>query len=118
MNESVRQIFSSHLRYLLARKGKTQADIARVLNVSTATVSGWCNGAKFPRADMIDRLADYLGVRMSVLVEESGLEVLSREEENRLLLDAYHAADPSIQAAVRKLLDIPEQKKADEQSAI
>lgn len=118
MDANVRDIFASHLLYLLEHQGKTQIDMARDLNVATGTVSSWVNGKKFPRVDVMQRIADYLGVRMSTLVEENGLEVLLQEEDDHRILSAYHAADPSLQAAVRKLLDLPDfEKKGISQSA-
>ncbi len=113
MNSNVREIFYSHLGYLLAYSGKSQNDVARDLGVATGTVSSWVNGQKFPRADMVQKLSDYLGVRMSVLMEENGLDAFLREESDRELLNAYHAADPSIRSAVRKLLDLPSEEQKD-----
>ena len=104
---NVRETFSNHLSFLLLRLGKSQIDMARDLDVATGTVSSWVNGQKFPRADAIQRIADYLHVRMSTLVEENGLEIYLKEESDKQLLDAFHAADPAIQAAVLKLLDLP-----------
>lgn len=111
MNTNVRDIFANHLLYLLEHQGKSQTDMARDLGVATGTVSSWVNGQKFPRADAIERIAFYFGCRMSTLLEENGLEVYLKEEEDGQLLAAYHAADPALQAAVRKLLDIPETKE-------
>ena len=119
MNTKVRDIFANHLLYLLERQGKTQMDMARDLDVSTGTVSSWVNGQKFPRADAIERIAFYLGCRMSTLLEENGLEVYLKDEDDGRLLSAYHSADPAIQSAVRKLLDLPETKDdASSQSVI
>lgn len=117
MSGNVRTIFAEHLSYLLTYKGKTQLDMARDLNVATGTVSSWVNGQKFPRADMIVRIADYLGVRMSTLIEKNGLKDYLRQQDDHKLLAAYHSADPSIRAAVRKLLDLPE-KGVSEQPTI
>ena len=111
MAANVRDIFSSHLGFLLSRSGKSQMDMARDLNVATGTVSSWVNGKKFPRADVMERIADYLGVRMTTLIEENGLDVFLQEEDDRRILAAYHAADPALQAAVRKLLDLPDVEK-------
>lgn len=111
MDRKVRDIFANHLLYLLEHQGKSQIDMSRDLGVSTGTVSSWVNGQKFPRADAIERIAFYLGCRMSTLLEENGLEVYLKDEDDGMLLSAYHAADPAIQAAVRKLLDLPETKE-------
>ena len=116
MADNVRAVFSAHLSYLLVYSGKSQLDMARALNVATGTVSSWVNGQKFPRADMIQRIADYLGVRMSALIEENGLSVFLQEEEDKKLLSAYHAAVPAIRSAVRKLLDLPDEEKESSQS--
>ena len=112
MEEKVRKTFPAHFRFLLERKGKTQNDVCRDLEVAVGTVSSWINGQKLPRVDVMQRLADYLGVRMSTLLEEDGLALFMQEENDRALLNAFHAADPAIQAAVRKLLDLPESKES------
>lgn len=39
-------IFSNNLNYWLERRGKTQADLYKKLNVSSATASDWSNGKK------------------------------------------------------------------------
>lgn len=39
-------IFSKKLVYWLERRGKTQADLYKMLGVSSATVSDWCNNKK------------------------------------------------------------------------
>ena len=82
MSDNIREIFVRNLRFLMEEKGITQADICRVLDVSSATASDWCNGKKFPRADAIEKLADLLNVRFSYLVTEDGLN--DYEDEQRL----------------------------------
>lgn len=113
MSDNVREIFAQRLSYLLEKKGKSQLDMARELDVATGTVSSWVNGQKFPRVDALERIADYLGVRLSTLTDENGLAKYIEEEKDRILIAAYHAADPAIQASVRKLLDIPETKESE-----
>jgi transcriptional regulator with XRE-family HTH domain len=80
----------------MEEKGITQADICRELNVSSATVSDWCTGKKYPRVDAMQRLADLLGVRFSTLTTENGLtdyedqqriEALHQNPKLRLLFD-------------------------------
>lgn len=91
MSDNIREIFVRNLRFLMEAKGVTQADICRVLEVSSATASDWCNGKKFPRADAIEKLADLLNVRFSYLVTEDGLK--DYEDEQRL--EALHQ-DPRL----------------------
>ena len=62
--------FSKKLLYWLEQRGKTQADLAKRLNVSTAVVSDWCNEKKIPRADKIVDIAGWLLIEVSDLLEE------------------------------------------------
>jgi len=86
MPDNIREIFVKNLRYFMEKKGISQADICRELNVSSATVSDWCNGKKHPRPDAIGRLADLLGVRFSMLTTEEG--PMNYEDQQRL--EALH----------------------------
>ena len=54
------EIFAHNLRNQIDLKKKSQADIARHLNVTTATVSRWANGLSMPRHAMMDKLCAYL----------------------------------------------------------
>lgn len=91
MPDNAREIFVKNLRCLMDMKGITQADICRELEVSSATVSDWCSGKKYPRVDAMQRLADLLGVRFSTLTTENGLK--DYEDEERL--EALHQ-DPRL----------------------
>lgn len=86
MPDNARDIFVKNLRYLMEARGITQADICRVLEVSSATASDWCSGKKFPRIDKVQRLADLLGVRLSTLTSEDGL----RDYEDQQILEELH----------------------------
>lgn len=86
MPDNAREIFVSNLRFLMEEKGITQADICRELNVSSATVSDWCTGKKYPRVDTVQRLADLLGVRFSTLTTDDGLD----DYEDQQRLEALH----------------------------
>ncbi len=86
MPDNSREIFVKNLRYFMEKKGISQADICRVLNVSSATASDWCNGKKHPRPDAIGQLADLLGVRFSMLTTEEG--PMNYEDQQRI--EALH----------------------------
>ena len=91
MSETIQEIFTKNLRYLMDKNNITQIDISRALNVSTSTVSDWCNGNKFPRVDRLQRIAELLGVRPSALTTETGLQ----DYEDQLRLEALHQ-DPRL----------------------
>ena len=74
MSDNAREIFVKNLNELIERRGLSQADISAKLDVTAATVSQWCNGKKYPRIDVMQRLADLLGVGLSALATEDGLK--------------------------------------------
>lgn len=71
MDERLRNLFSNNLRYYLSRAEKSQADLARYMGVSSATVSDWCNGNKMPRTDKLQSICNWLGIEMSDLLSEA-----------------------------------------------
>lgn len=91
MPDTARETFVKNLRHLMEAKGISQADISRELDVSSATASDWCTGKKYPRIDVMQRLAELLGVRYSTLVTENGL--VDFEDQQRL--EAIHQ-DPRL----------------------
>lgn len=65
-----KDIFANNFRKILELRGKTQADVAMDLEITSSTVSDWANAKKYPRVDKMQTLADYLGVLISDLREE------------------------------------------------
>lgn len=72
MSANARRSFVKNVNEIMERRGISQADIARELELSTATVAGWCTGKLYPRANNMQRLADYLCVTMAMLVDGDG----------------------------------------------
>lgn len=70
MGDQLREIFAENLRYYMEQNEKTQADLMRYMNVSSATASDWVNGRKMPRADKLQAIASWLGIQLSNLMEE------------------------------------------------
>ena len=104
MPDIVKEIFAKNLRYLMDAKGITQADICRALDVSSATVSDWCSGKKYPRTDRIQQLAEMFGVFFSTLTTEDGIsnyedmqriETLHQRPTLCLLFDKQKTLDDS-----------------------
>ncbi len=67
--KSQREILGENLERLINKKGIDQKILAEEVGVSTASVSNWVSGLKYPRIDKIQLLADYFGVSHSDLVE-------------------------------------------------
>lgn len=68
--EEYRLIFVKKLNYYMHLNNKTQMDLMRDLDLSSATISSWCNGKKLPRMGKIQMLADYFHIEKSDLLEE------------------------------------------------
>lgn len=69
-SNTINIIFSKKLNYWLERRGKTQADLYKRLNVSSATASDWCNSKKMPKADKLVLIAKWLMIELSDLLED------------------------------------------------
>ena len=63
-----REIFRKNLNDLLASSGKLQKDLADYVGAKTTTVSGWTRGISYPRADAMEKIAQFFGVPTSRLV--------------------------------------------------
>ena len=69
-DKKMSEIIATNLTALLESRGKTQADLARDINVTTCSVSNWCNGIKTPRMDKIDRICAYLKCNRSDIMTD------------------------------------------------
>lgn len=67
MSEDAKQVFAQNLKRYLEIRGLTQLELAEHMGCSSSTVSDWCNGKKYPRVDKMQRISDFLGIRMSEL---------------------------------------------------
>ena len=65
-----RKIFADNLRRYSNDTHIAQVEIANRLKVSTATVSDWFNGKKYPRPEKMQKLADLFGVKVSDLQKD------------------------------------------------
>lgn len=86
MPDNAREIFVRNLNELMERRDISQADIIRELGVTSAAVSNWCTGKKYPRIDIMQKIADMLGVGLSDLISENGLQ----NAQDRDRLEALH----------------------------
>ena len=75
-----REIFQTNLSNLMNKTKVKQIDIAKYAEVSYQTVSAWVQGRGYPRADAMEKLCKFFGVRQSALTEEQ-----KETDEDRLL---------------------------------
>lgn len=101
MTDDIRNLFGRNLSNQLYVKGKTQADICKHLNVSSATASDWCNGKKIPRLDKIQSICTYLGIEKSDLLENKE-KVLTDSARTEEFMNLFKSLDDEKQKDVLK----------------
>lgn len=110
-NNVTREIFAKNLRRIADEKRITQADIVAQTKCSSAAVSDWFNGKKYPRPNRMQRIADILGVCMSDLIEEypspKKTPVSESKTDARLdkIIDQYHNMNVDGQVELAKYAD-------------
>lgn len=82
-----RAIFARNLSRLVMESGMEQQALAFALDVSPSIVSSWLSGKRFPRADMMSKIADYFHVDISDIVEESKDKQTPYNPKHRILFD-------------------------------
>lgn len=110
------KIVGRNLKRIAYDHRKTQADIAKDLNISKSTVSSWMNGTRVPKMDKIDLLCHYFNCKRADIMEERHDDYYSNPEtaiiaqeylENpsiRLLFDASRGATPEQLELAAKML--------------
>ena len=64
------KLVAKNLRRIMYEHGKTQAEVAKDLNISKATLSSWMNGTRIPRISKVDLLCHYFNVKRSDIMED------------------------------------------------
>ena len=123
--------FTDRFNEAMAMRGMKQVDISRKTGIAPGTISNYARGKYTPKDDKLTAIAEALGVTEAYLcgfsddpapTGDPGLDdFLDRfvrstqpgsfgpvtvSPEDLELLAAYHEADPRIQDAVRRLLDL------------
>lgn len=70
IENEARKVFADNIRRYSSDKHIAQIDIATRLGVSTATVSEWFKGKKYPRPEKMQKLADMFGIKVSDLQKD------------------------------------------------
>lgn len=84
-----REIFKNNLTNLMKAAKVKQIDIAKYAGVSYQTVSAWVCGRGYPRAEAMEKLCRFFGVRTSALTDDSSAEI---QEDH--LLSAFRSLSP------------------------
>lgn len=81
-----REIFRRNLTDLMNITKVKQKDIAKYAEVSFQTVSAWVKGRGYPRADTMEKLCKFFGVKQSALTEKQ-----DEKTDEDFLLDAFRS---------------------------
>lgn len=128
------KIISKNLRRIMYEHGKTQADVAKDLKISKATLSSWMNGTRIPRMPNIDMLCHYFNITRVELMEEHdevqktghdkgyyfddetanlAQEIFENKELRLLINDARDASPEDIKLAHDMLLALKRRERND-----
>lgn len=114
MKRTMNEIFSENLRNRLYLKRWSQADLARKMNTSEASVSKWCLGTAVPRPKKIDQICQLLGCTVEDLttdhskpVEYAPEDIIAEELKNnsrlmRLMFYAMKLSDAELDALIER----------------
>lgn len=81
MKKTMNEIFSDNLRNALYMAGRTQAELAKAIQVSETSVSNWANGVVVPRPKMVDAICAYLQCsREDLMIDHSKTVLLAPED--------------------------------------
>lgn len=99
INERGKMTINEKIFTEIREKSLKKADLARLLQVNTSVIATWEKRGTNPPAEYLVRICEFLNITI--------YELLGIENENKIQ-KAYDEADAGTQAAIRKLLDIPE----------
>lgn len=114
-----REIFRKNLNDLLSSSGKMQKDLAEFCGAKTTTVSGWTRGVSYPRADAMEKIAQFFGVPTSRLVGPSNslsddqLNVQPANDGVRLLIRGLNRLSPEQLEQATNMMKVMFAKHAD-----
>lgn len=89
----------------ISKKGISIKALEKEIGLGNGTIKRWDNSS--PQCNKIQLVANYLHVSLEWLITGKESNNLTKEETE--LIIAYRNAEPAIQHATKKLLDIPEQ---------
>ena len=93
---------------LLDEKGLKNADVARATGISNMTLSDWKRGKTVPKADKMQKIAEYLNVSVDYLMtgKEVGFIIETAKKDASL-----KKLPNRIKAYALKLADMPKEKQ-------
>lgn len=94
----------NRIKALRSSAGLSQAQLGSVIGCVGQTISKLETEARQLDPSVINALCDYFNVTADYLLGRSDTPLPSLSDEDARLLDAFHAAPPETQAAIRLLI--------------
>lgn len=82
-----KEIFAKNLQHYMNEKGKSRKEVSEAIGVSYYTYTDWVKGKKYPRMNMVEKLANYFGILKSDLIEEKAPEHREMQKNNNAIAD-------------------------------
>ena len=93
---------------LLDEKGLKNADVARATGISNMTLSDWKRGKSVPKADKMQKIAEYLNVSVDYLMTGNEVEFIVETAKKDVLLSKMPSR---VKEYALKLAEMPEEKR-------
>jgi repressor LexA len=74
-------VLSKNLQHYIEKSGKSRKELAKIWGFPYSTLTELINGAKYPRIDKIEIMADYFGILKSDLIEEKFEVGMTQDEQ-------------------------------------
>ncbi len=108
--EEYREHFSKQLAKYLEEKEMTYSDLANRLGVNKSVIASWKSGARYPRMNTMQRVAEVLGCEISDLIqikenaETGGASAPAIDLDEAAVLSQYRRLSPEGKEEIHKQL--------------
>lgn len=92
--------------YLCRKNHVKPSDVSKATGIATSTLTSWKKGDYTPKADKLNKIADYFHVSHDCFLPGSETPQSALTYEEQAILSAYRLADESTKTAICKILDI------------
>lgn len=100
--DKYREVISKNIKKFRMAAGMTQTDLAKKLNITSASISNWEKGQNSIDVEMLFKLCEILGVSIDAMGNMTS-EDLSQEDVT--LLNKYHQLDVYGKKAVEETIE-------------
>ena len=112
--DTLREIISKNLKYYIENSKYNQVEIAKMLNISKASVTNWIKGKNSPNIEYLDKLCSILNISINDIFS-SRASLLTYNQDEKNLIENYRSLNVEGKEKVRiyidDLLDSPKYKK-------